>query len=105
MIFVSEDHLKALYKDCGGLFNQQACILTEELSELSKELMKAVRYYNESRRIYLGDEEHYIPNNRESILEEMAHVYICIAAVAKQMNVSDEEIEKYIRYKENRNDS
>lgn len=105
MISISERHLESLYKDCGGLFRQQACILTEELSELSKELMKAVRYYDESRRIYLGLEEQYVPSNKEQITEEMAHVYICMAAVAKQTGITENDIQKFITLKETYHDS
>ena len=62
-------------------------IVTEEFSELQKEICKDLRGYY----------------RREEIKEEMADVYICLQLLKEIYNFSDEELEKMYRRKMIRN--
>jgi len=66
--------------------NIQDLMLIEEMSELRKELLKARR----------GN------NNREQIIEEMAHVYISLDVVRNILSIGDGEINHQIKLKENK---
>ena len=69
--------------------NAQDLILIEEMSELTTELLK-------KRRILIGN------NNREQIIEEMAHVYISLDVVRNILGISDDEINHQVELKENK---
>lgn len=64
---------------------QQDIVCIEELSELQKELTKSLR----------GKE------NRQNIIEEIAHCYISIDMIKKTHNISMNEIDKEIEKKIN----
>jgi hypothetical protein len=64
---------------------QQDIVCIEELSELQKELTKSLR----------GKE------NRQNIIEEIAHCYISIDMIKKTHNISMNEIDKEIKKKIN----
>jgi len=64
---------------------QQDIVCIEELSELQKELTKSLR----------GKE------NRQNIIEEIAHCYISIDMIKKTHNISMNEINKEIEKKIN----
>ena len=64
---------------------QQDIVCIEELSELQKELTKSLR----------GKE------NRQNIIEEIAHCYISIDMIKKTHNISIDEINKEIERKIN----
>lgn len=64
---------------------QQDIVCIEELSELQKELTKSLR----------GKE------NRQNIIEEIAHCYISIDMIKKTHNISMNEINKEIKKKIN----
>lgn len=66
--------------------NSQDLILIEEMSELTKELLKKRRG----------------KDNREQIIEEMAHVYISLNVVKNILNITDNEINNQIELKENK---
>lgn len=69
--------------------NAQNLILIEEMSELTKELLK-------KRRILIGND------NREQIIEEMAHVYISLDVVRTILGISDDEINHQVELKESK---
>ena len=87
-LYISEEHLEALYEEFGR-GNDNYILLIEEMSELAKALTKRIRY----------------PNKEEitdSIIEEMAHVYICLEAVAILEGITEDDIQFEIYKKENR---
>ena len=86
-LYISEEHLEALYEEFGR-GNDNYILLIEEMSELSKSLTKRIRY----------------PDKKEitdSIIEEMAHVYICLEAVARLEGITEDDIQFEIYKKEN----
>ena len=86
-LYISEEHLEALYEEFGR-GNDNYILLIEEMSELSKSLTKRIRY----------------PDKQEitdSIIEEMAHVYICLEAVARLEGITEDDIQFEIYKKEN----
>lgn len=66
--------------------DKQVVVAIEELSELQKELCKALRD----------------KTNKENIIEEMADVIIMINQMQMYFKISDEELHKEINYKLNR---
>ena len=87
-LYITEEHLEALYEEFGR-GNGNYILLIEEMSELAKALTKRIRY----------------PNKEEitdSIIEEMAHVYICLEAVARLEGITEDDIQFEIYKKENR---
>lgn len=87
-LYISEEHLETLYEEFGR-GNDNYILLIEEMSELAKALAKRIRY----------------PNKEEitdSIIEEMAHVYICLEAVARLEGITEDDIQFEIYKKENR---
>lgn len=87
-LYISEEHLETLYEEFGR-GNDNYILLIEEMSELAKALTKRIRY----------------PNKEEitdSIIEEMAHVYICLEAVARLEGITEDDIQFEIYKKENR---
>ncbi len=90
-------------------------IAIEEMAELQQMLAKCLRYLPESAlRSSINTDIDYLAN-RESIMhnhitdiqyglyEEIADVYIVLAAVARKLDISDDELKhakhiKYIRY-------
>lgn len=62
----------------------QDLILIEEMSELTKELLKQRRG----------------KHNRPQILEEMAHTYISLKVVQTILEIDDQELQEYIAFKE-----
>ena len=66
--------------------DKQVVVAIEELSELQKELCKALRD----------------KTNKENIIEEMADVIIMINQMQMYYKISDEELHKEINYKLNR---
>ena len=87
-LYISEEHLEALYEDFGR-GNDNYILLIEEMSELAKALTKRIRY---------PDKE----GITDSIIEEMAHVYICLEAVARLEGITKDDIQFEIYKKENR---
>ena len=87
-LYISEEHLEALYEEFGR-GNDNYILLIEEMSELSKSLTKRIRY---------PDKEEIT----DSIIEEMAHVYICLEAVARLEGITEDDIQFEIYKKENR---
>lgn len=86
-LYISEEHLETLYEEFGR-DNDNYILLIEEMSELAKALTKRIRY----------------PNKEEitdSIIEEMAHVYICLEAVARLEGITEDDIQFEIYKKEN----
>ena len=86
-LYISEEHLEVLYEEFGR-GNDNYILLIEEMSELSKSLTKRIRY----------------PDKQEitdSIIEEMAHVYICLEAVARLEGITEDDIQFEIYKKEN----
>ena len=87
-LYISEEHLEALYEEFGR-GNDNYILLIEKMSELAKALTKRIRY----------------PNKEEitdSVIEEMAHVYICLEAVARLEGITEDDIQFEIYKKENR---
>lgn len=66
--------------------DKQVVVAIEELSELQKELCKALRD----------------KTNKENIIEEMADVIIMINQMQMYFKISDEELHQEINYKLNR---
>lgn len=86
-LYISEEHLETLYEEFGrGTDNY--ILLIEEMSELAKALTKRIRY---------PDKEEIT----DSIVEEMAHVYICLEAVARLEGITEDDIQFEIYKKEN----
>ena len=86
-LYISEEHLEALYEEFGRS-NDNYILLIEEMSELAKALTKRIRY---------PDKEEIT----DSIIEEMAHVYICLEAVARLEGITEDDIQFEIYKKEN----
>lgn len=89
-LYVSDDHLDAVYEsyDCNG---KMACVgLMEECSELIQALSKLLRYNVET----IG--ERHI---KLHVLEEMAHVIICIRLVCYIYKIEPNDIQKEIMKK------
>lgn len=99
-ITITQKHLEKLYWDHGFCYTENAELLSEEMSELNKELMKLIR---KRRRCAMADLEN-IPNiideAKPGITEEMAHVYICIEAIRDILGIKDSDIQHYIDAKE-----
>ena len=87
-LYISEEHLEALSEEFGR-GNDNYILLIEEMSELAKALTKRIRY---------PDKEEVT----DSIIEEMAHVYICLEAVARLEGITEDDIQFEIYKKENR---
>ena len=87
-LYISEEHLEALYEEFGR-GNDNYIRLIEEMSELAKALTKRIRQ---------PDKE----GITDSIIEEMAHVYICLEAVARLEGITEDDIQFEIYKKENR---
>ena len=87
-LYISEEHLEALYEEFGR-GNDNYILLIEEMSELAKALTKRIRYPGKGEIT-------------DSIIEEMAHVYICLEAVARLEGISEDDIQFEIYKKENR---
>lgn len=86
-LYISEEHLETLYEEFGR-GNDNYILLIEEMSELAKALTKRIRY---------PDKEEIT----DSIVEEMAHVYICLEAVARLEGITEDDIQFEIYKKEN----
>lgn len=86
-LYISEEHLETLYEEFGR-GNDNYILLIEEMSELAKALTKRIRYPNKEEIT-------------ESIIEEMAHVYICLEAVARLEGITEDDIQFEIYKKEN----
>lgn len=86
-LYISEEHLETLYEEFGR-GNDNYILLIEEMSELAKALTKRIRY---------PDKEEIT----DSIIEEMAHVYICLEAVARLEGITEGDIQFEIYKKEN----
>lgn len=88
-LYISDEHLEALYEDFGR-GEKNHIVLIEEMAELTKALTKRLRY---------GDT---LPIHT-SLIEEMAHVYICLEAIAKLEGVTEDELQMEIYMKEKEN--
>lgn len=97
-ISITPEHLFALYKDIGSSYNANAVILSEEMSELNKELTKLYRLRTKVK--YPDTVETVCGNALPRITEEMAHVYICMEALKNILEISDSDIQYYINLKE-----
>lgn len=86
-LYISEEHLETLYEEFGR-GNDNYILLIEEMSELAKALTKRIRYPNKEEIT-------------ESIIEEMARVYICLEAVARLEGITEDDIQFEIYKKEN----
>ena len=89
-LYISEEHLETLYEEFGR-GNDNYILLIEEMSELAKALTKRIRY---------PDKEEIT----DSIIEEMAHVYICLEAVARLEGITEDDIQFEIYKKEKINE-
>ena len=87
-LYISEEHLETLYEEFGR-GNDNYILLIEEMSELAKALTKRIRYPSKGEIT-------------DSIIEEMAHVYICLEAVARLEGITEDDIQFEIYKKENR---
>ena len=87
-LYISEEHLEALYEEFGR-GHDNYILLIEEMSELAKALTKRIRYPGKGEIT-------------DSIIEEMAHVYICLEAVARLEGITEDDIQFEIYKKENR---
>lgn len=89
-LYISDDHLNAVDEsyDCNGKI---ACVgLMEECSELIQALSKLLRYHVETI-----DESHV----RLHVVEEMAHVIVCIRLVCDIYKIEPSDIQKEIMKK------
>ena len=65
----------------------QSVVCMEELSELSQAISKEIRG----------------KDNRSNLVEEMADVLICIEILKQVFEITDEDIDSWIKYKQERN--
>ena len=77
-------------------------VVMEELAEFAKAVAKYKRYVLNSDK-YKGDERHNASEITESLKEEIADTLICIRIMQEITGISDSEIEKEIRKKDERN--
>lgn len=87
MIFVDEKFSREVLGDNGQIYEEDVAI--EELSELTKAIVKQRRF----------------GNNTSSIVEEMADVYICLKHLQIIYRIDDNELQKQIDYKMERYNS
>lgn len=80
-LHISDKHLEALREEYGYKVTLSEVGLMEECSELIQALSKRIRATNP---------------NKDNIIEEMAHVIICIRLVCLQLNISPDDIQKEI---------
>ena len=97
-IEISGKHLDDLHKDCGYSYEDRAMLLSEEMSELNKELFKLIR----DERCHLANSFEMFDGRRKAIIEEMAHVYICMESVKMILCITDKDIQKEIEKKEHK---
>lgn len=83
-IHISDKHLEALREEYGYKVTLSEVGLMEECSELIQALSKRIRATNP---------------NKDNIIEEMAHVIICIRLVCLQLNISPDDIQQEIMKK------
>lgn len=77
-------------------------VVMEELAEFAKAVSKYKRYVLNSEK-YKGDERHNASEITESLKEEIADTLICIRIMQEIADISDSDIEKEIRKKDERN--
>ena len=65
----------------------QLVVCMEELSELTQAISKEIRG----------------KDNRSNVIEEMADVLICIEIIKQVFEITDEDIDSWIKYKQERN--
>lgn len=80
-IHISDKHLEALREEYDYKVRLSEVGLMEECSELIQALSKRIRANNP---------------NKDNIIEEMAHVIICIRLVCLQLNISPDAIQQEI---------
>lgn len=80
-IHISDKHLDALKEEYGYKVTLSEVGLMEECSELTQALSKRIRATYPKK---------------DNIIEEMAHVIICMRLVCLQLNISPEDIQKEI---------
>lgn len=96
-ISITPEHLEKLFNDCGASYSDNAMLLSEEMSELNKEIMKFKRNV---MSFHGGETINYYGIGRDKVTEEMAHVYICMEAMKKLIGIRDIDIQKKIDEKE-----
>ena len=106
MIDISANHMKKYWDDFGTDSFTHTRLLIEEMSELTKELTKYDRYCDQYRKAPSNSYEELLINHkkirliRDNIIEEMAHVYICLKACRGILDIKDDEINTEIKRKE-----
>lgn len=98
-ITITPEHLEKLYLENGFCYTENAELLSEEMSELNKELMKHIRNRKKCRVKHEGILK-IVAEDKPGITEEMAHVYICMEAVKDILGIKNSEIQAYINAKE-----
>lgn len=73
--------------------NNQAVICMEECAELTQAISKHIRASNDDRYAFI---------NPSNLIEEMADVTICLEILKVAYNISNEELNTMIAYKEKR---
>ncbi len=91
-ILITPEHLEKLFDECGYSYTENAMLLSEEMSELNKEIMKFKRFWRA--------EPGYFAERKDAIVEEMAHVYICMEAMKRLIGIHDIDIQEKIWEKE-----
>ena len=95
MIRIDRNLQKKLIREYGE--HTQLLICMEEPAELIQAISKLQRLRLE-RVTNLND----LVNAIDNLHEEMADVYICLAKLQNMFNISEDEIQKWIDYKEER---
>lgn len=99
-ITITPEHLEKLYLENGFCYTENAELLSEEMSELNKELIKLIRKRKKCAIVELENIPIIISEAKPSIAEEMAHVYICMEAVKDILGIKGADIQYYIDKKE-----
>lgn len=89
-IYMTDEHLYALFEDYIAQDLHGYMALIEEMSELTKALCK----YNR-----IDDFDDDTPELYSNIIEEIAHVLICIKAICVEICITPEEIQEQIKAK------
>lgn len=99
-ITITPEHLEKLYWENGFCYTENAELLSEEMSELNKELIKLIRKRKKCAMVELENIPIIIAEAKPSIAEEMAHVYICMEAVKDILGIKGADIQYYVDKKE-----
>lgn len=91
-ILITPEHLENMFDECGYSYTENAMLLSEEMSELNKEIMKFKRFWCAGAICF--------SERKDAIAEEMAHVYICMEAIKRLIGIRDIDIQEKIWEKE-----